>query len=689
MSRIHPDRLMSRPAFGSSAVARVSATFSKDRTRTSLAGLLLVVNIVLLAVFLFTSYKGFFHSDSSVRNLLAQEMHNTGRFFPHGWNYVNKDLMLIFPHLIVWGLLFFFKSSYTLFAVTGVITALLVLGSLWWFTTLLGGERWQRLLTLAVLAGGVSIHFAEDMYGQAAYGVILALTCLLMMFGWKVITSIERPRQVYSFLLFALVVLVTWSNPQRSAPTYLLPLYTGLAAYLWGDGWQGRLRNAWPVIAITVAGFAVGIALSLWTLAHVNNIPGAGSARWLDFNGMVQNVVHTLHGLMGLLGGIPEANGNVVSRRGIYAALRLVGALVILVLIGRKVTHLCRDASPQARFVGGLVAGLALCFLFLQMTTSVPVMSDPLISARYLTPTVALGLMVLFASPIRQASWLHALLIVGLAVLLGSNSIVRTNTGSMINPGWKNPQREALVEQLKSMGLRYGYGSYWNAGVLTVLSDDQVKVRQVLIIDGLPTPMRHLSSEHWFDPEAWEGKSFLLLTDAEVAAINWGALARYVGQPIQQARIGDMQVFVFKQNLSLDLPGWSTHLRKPLRLEAAPDGTKTVGHWVDSQRALQSAPGEVGYLQYGPYMMLAAGHYRVTFDVSAKAADVNAAVGTVDVVSGEGQVAFATAEIHADGTGQKVLDFTLNKSVSNLEMRVLATGRGEVTYRGLTLSATP
>ena len=97
MSRIHPDSLLSQRAFGSRAVARVSAAFSKDRTRTSLAGLLLVVNIVLLAVFLFTSYKGFFHSDSSVRNLLAQEMHSTGSFFPHGWNYVNKDLMLIFP----------------------------------------------------------------------------------------------------------------------------------------------------------------------------------------------------------------------------------------------------------------------------------------------------------------------------------------------------------------------------------------------------------------------------------------------------------------------------------------------------------------------------------------------------------------------------------------------------------------
>lgn len=59
MSRIHPDSLLSQRAFGSRAVARVSAAFSKDRTRTSLAGLLLVVNIVLLAVFLFTSYKGF------------------------------------------------------------------------------------------------------------------------------------------------------------------------------------------------------------------------------------------------------------------------------------------------------------------------------------------------------------------------------------------------------------------------------------------------------------------------------------------------------------------------------------------------------------------------------------------------------------------------------------------------------
>ncbi|HHA2449884.1 TPA: hypothetical protein ACOENR_001259 [Stenotrophomonas maltophilia] len=689
MSQIRSDPDLARAGLFDRSVALVGASFSKRPVRNSLASLLLIINVALLAAFLFSSYRGYFHSDSSVRNLLAQEMHDTGSFFPPGWNYVNKDLMVVFPHLIVWGLLFFFDNSYTLFAVAGAITVLLILGSTWWFTGLLGGSTWQRLLAVAVLAGGVSTTFAEDMFGQAAYGVLLALTCLVMVLGWKSMVATGRQRLVWWGLLFGLVTLVTWSNPQRAAASYLLPLYMGLAAYLWGGGWKDRLLTMRPVIVLTIVGFVVGVGISQWSLGHVNNNAGAGAARWLDFNGMASNALQSLHGLMGLLGALPEVNGGVISRKGIYAALRLVGGVIVLVLIIRRIVQFCKSVTPRERFVGGLVAGLALCFVFLQVTTTVPDMNNPLVSARYLMPALVLGLLVLFASPTKQGFWLEGTLVVGLALLLASNSVVRSNPGSLVNPGWKNPQREAMVEELKGMGLHYGYASYWNAGALTVLGRNELQVRQVLIPNGLPLPMRHLASDHWFEPEAWEGESFLLLTDAEVDAIDWGTLTRYVGQPVREAKVQGMRLFVFKDNLAATLPGWSSRLRGPQHIWAVPDGMKTVGHWLDSDSALQSRQGESGYLQFGPYSTLGRGHYRATFDVVGKAESSKQEVATVDVVAAGGTVVLGALPVLADGQSSYSIEFRLSQAVQSLEMRVVANGQGEVTYKGVTLSPVP
>ncbi|HYQ23620.1 hypothetical protein [Stenotrophomonas sp.] len=675
------------PAGWLDALVRAGQLFADERRRTLLAAALLAVNLVLLAMFLFVSYKGFFHSDSAVRVLLAQEMHETGRFFPAGWNYVNKDLMILFAQLGVWPLQFFQEGSYTLYALAGVAVAAVILGSVWWFSGLLGGSTWQRVLALAVLAGGVSASIEEDIFGQAAYGILLTLSCLLAVLTWKSMAAVPRRRPVWWALLFVLVLLCTWSNPQRAAATYLLPLYCGLAAYWWGGEWRSRAHASVPVVVATVLGFVIGAGLSVWTLTQVNNNAGVGAAHWLDFNAMAGNLVHTAHGLVALLGGLPAAGGTVISAQGIYAAMRLLAALILLVLMGRTVLAFCRSASAQARFVGGMVAGLAACFLFLHVTTTVADMNDPVSVARYLAPATTLALLLVICAPLQHASRLGAVLMVGLSLLLASNSVVRFNPGSMIHPGWQNPQRDALVAELKAMGLKYGYATYWNAGALTVLSGGDVKIRQVEVFDGLPVPMRHLSSDHWYEPEAWQGETFLLLTDQEAASLNWGSLTRYAGQPVREARIGDKRVIVFKQNLALDVPGWSAVLRKPLRIDAAPDGSKTVGRWVGSTQSLKTFPGETGYLQFGPYTLLGRGTYRVTFDVVGRADAPQQVVALVDVVAAGGTQVLGSKEVRGDGSAQHIIEFRLDKPVATLEMRVAATGAGEVTYQGVTLSA--
>ncbi|HDS1619565.1 TPA: hypothetical protein QEL35_002362 [Stenotrophomonas maltophilia] len=424
-----------------------------ERGRNTLTGLLLLLNFVLIVVFLFTTYRGFFNSDSAVRNLLAQEMVDTGSFFPPGWNYVNKDLMVVFAQLGVWPLLYLFGNSYTLFAVVGVFCSALILASAWWFTGLFGGATWQRLLALAALSGGLSAVAAEGMFGQSAYGFMLMLTCLTAVLAWKSLTVDGKPRPLWWALLFVLVTLSTWSNPQRAVATYMLPVYCGLGAMLWGQGWKTRLKSCLPVLLATFAGVLVGAALSGWTLTQVNNNSGVGVAIWLDFDGMMNNAIRTLQGLIALMGGgLPTKGTSMVDGLGIYQALRLVAALVLLVMMTRKVVQLCASHDSRARFGGGVVAGAASCFVFLQVTSTIPDMNDPVSVSRYLLPSLALGLLALLSSPLVPGNRLSATVKTGLGLLLAFNTALVFNPESMLYKGWYIPGREELIQEIEAKG---------------------------------------------------------------------------------------------------------------------------------------------------------------------------------------------------------------------------------------------
>lgn len=657
-----------------------------ERGRNTLTGLLLLLNFVLIVVFLFTTYRGFLNSDSAVRNLLAQEMVDTGSFFPPGWNYVNKDLMVVFAQLGVWPLLYLFGNSYTLFAVVGVFCSALILASAWWFTGLFGGATWQRLLALAALSGGLSAVAAEGMFGQSAYGFMLMLTCLTAVLAWKSLTVDGKPRPLWWALLFVLVTLSTWSNPQRAVATYMLPVYCGLGAMLWGQGWKTRLKSCLPVLLATFAGVLVGAALSGWTLTQVNNNSGVGVAIWLDFDGMMNNAIRTLQGLIALMGGLPTKGTSMVDGLGIYQALRLVAALVLLVMMTRKVVQLCASHDSRARFGGGVVAGAASCFVFLQVTSTIPDMNDPVSVSRYLLPSLALGLLALLSSPLVPGNRLSATVKTGLGLLLAFNTALVFNPESMLYKGWYIPGREELIQEIEAKGGRYGYASYWEASPVTVLSGGKVTVRPIVVINGELLPMRHLSSDRWYEPEAWDGETFLLLSDAEAATVNWGILTRHLGQPVREERIGLRTMYVFKENMSRHLPGWSLTLHDPLRIDASPDGARTVGKWADAVGGLQAKPGEGGYLHFGPYSSLAAGNYIATFDVTGTAENPSQVVGTVDAAAYGGKTVMGTTEVLGNGKQQYVVKFQLERPVRNLELRVVSNATGNVVFKGVTLA---
>ena len=69
----------------------------------------------------------------------------------------------------------------------------------------------------------------------------------------------------------------------------------------------------------------------------------------------------------------------------------------------------------------------------------------------------------------------------------------------------------AAVEAIRERGLTKGYATFWNANIVTELSDGEIEVVALEIEDGSLRPYRWLEAEENFAMDAPEEPVFLLL----------------------------------------------------------------------------------------------------------------------------------------------------------------------------------
>lgn len=670
------------------------------RTGRTLLPLLFLFSVVALVYYLFKGYLPEFHSDSAVKNLLAEEVLRQGSYFPSDWNYVNGDLWVVFGQAFIIPLLPFLPNGFALHGVSGLVSAVILLSSLWWASSMLIASRWMRLLVITIFAGGVHWVMAEHLFGQVSYGNVLFLCALTLCSGWRLLESQGTRRLLgWSVVFVVLNVLTFWGNPQRAAAYDFLPMAAGVGAWLWGRPdllvwkpgarrWAGSplLYRAVLLMGLMAVAGVIGTLLHGHAVAGVNNAEGAGSARYLSFDGFLTNLKFTVMGILGTFGALPHEGMRVMSAAGAYQAARFLSLLVFLGLLPLVAGTLLRAVSPSARMFAGFTFSGLLVFLFLQVTTTTPDMSGPIISARYLVPFLVLAVVALAAyAEQRGVRRLGGVAAWGVLLMLASSLIDPTNSFARIYRGMPASPHLAQAAELERRGLSYGYASFWNANVISVISEGKVRVRPVLLQDGLPSPHRHLSSNQWFRPSAWNGKTFLMLSPDELKGLDRARLEHAVGVPVETFKIGDMDVLVFAGNIAARLQGWDMARSRSYSL-ALPIGAQSrheIGQLVEDQgrAVLQSEAGQVGFLHFGPYLFLPEGNYQLTVELlSGSAADG----GRVEVVADEGRRVLATAPIPS-GASTLVMPVANAQDTDLVEVRVFSNGTGTLELRGLAL----
>ena len=670
----------------------IRISFNSRQLLSGLAFGGLLVNLGFLIGYLFVEYRNDIHSDSAMKVLLAREIVSTKDYFPDDWNYVNSDLFVLFGHTFVLPVLGFLPAGFVAHAISGLISAILILSGVWFLSGISHIGLTRRFAVVAVMAAGISGFLAENLYGQASYGPTLYFSLFILFSTWKAITTTSQGYGAWVALLGVLVCLAFWANPQRALVYQGIPL---LGALLLSELNRSEPRSLTTRKRLSVTVSVIGVAILLGgglhvvTVAGVNVVPGASEARWLSFDQMLINMQFVMKGYLAVLGGLPTAGSEVVSLTGVLEATRLALALALSVLIPIAVVRAIRQGALFLSFLGWYAAlGFALS-LFFYVFTTLPDMSDPVQSSRYLVPTMVLLLLAFLMQPLSpKRNPTQSLFVLWVFVVLGGSAIPALYWSDLSSGRMTlghHEVRNDLLGLLTGKGLAYGYGTYWNAGALSVLSNESVLVRQIHFHNGIPVPMRHLSSNRWYRPSAWEGQTFLLVDSDELQHLDQSRMAQHGLQPTEVLEFRGYTVFIYPRNIAEHLPGWDPTYEKDTRFYVTASSLSQTGRFVENfseeGHALVADIGDVGALHYGPYVDAEPGVYAARFDLHVDAKHVGGV--RLDVAGASDQQVLAE-KVVTESQGEVELVFE-NDRLQPLEFRVWALGSAEVVFKGVTL----
>jgi hypothetical protein len=523
---------------------------------------LFVAAATMLVFYLTITYRALMHSDAAMKLMLAEQMARHFTLFPRDWNFVN-DIPIIFPSLIAAPLSWFFAPSFPLHAFTDIVAASLVLYAAYVASRAVGIAGPLRWLVPTLLASGFSGEFDEVVFGQSAYSAVVFILLLLAGWGARYLASSVSDSRTYAGRrdLTGVVVLLVASVAAgpRGVATYAAPFLLASAGVFVRAGAErtglreGSRRLLVAAGAATLAGGLIFLILLKFIRFHAGAIAQTFSSTALILDHLQLLASNWLQ----LFDALPPAGRRFsVALAGIYS-LRLGVALLVFFLPLLLLLRLRSQRSRMLQFLLLLHAGVVATTLYVLIFTGVEI--DEVHGVpRYLVPLVPTALLVttLWLQEI-SSEWnfnaTHAGWILALVMLVLSPLQLIAPAFSQwpaIDRGLRPNAHSALISTLQKSGLHRGFAGYWNASVISVLSNGDVRVAPVSMGDGvLPAPFHHLTSEQWYASNWANGPTFLILDANDRLALNRPALDAALGAPARTLKVDGYEVLIYPFNI--------------------------------------------------------------------------------------------------------------------------------------------
>ena len=496
----------------------------KRNTRLA-AGLLGLVFLMLVFLNLFAG-EHWIDSDMAAEMIFSKQIAGEGGLIATRDWYYSTEFRILYTQLIMVPLFHIFESWHVIRTITNIVTYILLLASYFYFMKPLCSKRSAVLYTSVILL----LPFSETILTHVQMGNTYMPHMIILFFCFGMFLRLAKSRCNWlTWIGYAALSLICGMSGVR----YVLALQAPLVlAALWMILKSGEFalfrkevglenlkklfraenfRYMWYALLglfCAMAGYLVNVVV----IAKRYQFQTYEATNFIQvFQGVLLERIQNTVGNLLLLFGYIENKG-FLSLRGVISLIAFA-LLAGILLLTRRCGRLLRECEPEAVPAWDhkdFVLKFFITAFFLN--TFVFIFTTSTMSSRYYITVFLFVLPLLCVYFELEKLPLDRILVT--LFLCGTLGLASVKCVYSFLDKDKNAEEKQVAAFLQEKAYDFGYATYWNANIMTELTDGDVEVANVLQVDDMS--MFYWSSPKRYYAEGYhEGKTFLLLTVEE------------------------------------------------------------------------------------------------------------------------------------------------------------------------------
>lgn len=528
----------------------------RSTIETVLGAGLLFLTVYTLLRYITGPSLAFLHSDCTDSLLWSYAMVETGEILTPTFHYAallpfGSPLWMV-PILKIWG-----------YSVTAHVISMCVFAVL--FVTATFSLLCAMKCRIHVAAGGTfvftmllsgSLNLREIMWEHVIYySLSLLFLLVLLQLVLRLVPLLQADgrrhtgKKIVCWVLLFLLCTGCATDGFQVLAISVVPVAAALVAVVFFDPHHTlNARSAmWRYVTagVMLGGSLLGmILLNLLTKnGAIAAAYGSAYSTWSDMGEWGNNTLRFLPQYLSLFGVEVNASMLLFSGESLLMLLRLAAALALLVFPALLTVRYNRLRHASSRYVlwAHIVVSAVILLGFVCGTLSG--------ASWRLTPMLGTAVLATLAY-LRECMGTQPVakrLAVVFTVLFTAVSALSAHTMlTLPADAVEDKEQQIVANTLEAMDYSYGYATFWNAQVTTLLSDNTVRVLPINVNEGGVSVYAYQTMDTWFDRDC--GNCFLLLTPAEYAILQetdyWATLTA-TRNVIDQFECEGYQVVVF------------------------------------------------------------------------------------------------------------------------------------------------
>lgn len=509
--------------------------------------------IILIGYYIIFPSRVFLHSDSVDTLMWAQASYDAGAIFNPDFHYA--CLLPFGGHLVMLPLVALFGVSMTTQVLGMLIFFIIFTASLFFiFRQLKWGTAWSCMaVSCILLVLSASEKLREIFWGHIIYyslGVFFMLVGLGLVFKtWDVLEKhgISRRFNIFIFLVFVWFTL-TATNQLQAMTLFAIPAVGALFAerfFSFDKSLTGGQKRG-SLIIIAVSALASSAGYILGDIIRGNLTSGYADAystfsppdKWFEHIGVFLSQWTSLLGVNIADGDPIMSGGGVMNLLRIVVSLILLAAPVAAALLYPKIKD--RGSRVLILFHWFMSTLVMMGYIFGDLSAANWRLSP--IAATSVVITALLCRWIYYKTDMKRLILIMVIpiMITGLST---AYSIVKMPTDYK-----RNTRFSSVVSTLKERDLTYGYATFWNANVITVLTDSDIKVRNIAIEQTSYSKGLYQSQNKWYDAQPGQKTYFVLASGYEYSMMD-KTENPLIQKALDTIHVDDFYILIFDKNI--------------------------------------------------------------------------------------------------------------------------------------------